>query len=73
LQDNHRATRLVVRCVEPVAEIKGCIAVRLVTTLVVEVVHRNGKIICRVEVAWVDVFALEQGCALGLCKWSVTV
>ena len=46
---------------------------RLVTTLVVEVVHRNGKIICRVEVARVDVLALEQRCTLALCRWSVTI
>lgn len=60
MQDNHRATRLVIRCVEPVAQVEELVAVRLITTLVVEVVHRYGEVICRVEVARIDVLALEQ-------------
>jgi hypothetical protein len=70
LQDDYRSTRLVVRRIEPVAKVEGRIAVRLVASLVVKVVHRYGEVVCRVELARVDVFSLEQGCALTLWKRS---
>jgi hypothetical protein len=44
--------------------------VRLVTGLVVKVVHRYGEVVCRVQLARVDIFALEQGCALTLGRQS---
>ena len=48
MQDDHRASRLVIRGIEPVAKIEALVAVRRITTLVVEVVHRYGEVICRV-------------------------
>lgn len=48
LQDDHKASGLVIRGIEPVAQIEALVAVRRVTTLVVEVVHRYGEVVCRV-------------------------
>ena len=54
MQDDYRASRLVIRCIEPVAKVVGLVAMRFVTTLIVEVVYRYGEVVSRVDVAEVD-------------------
>jgi hypothetical protein len=54
LQDDYRASGLVIRCIEPVAKVVGLVAMRFVTTLIVEVVYRYGEVISRIDVAEVD-------------------
>jgi hypothetical protein len=69
LQDNDRPARLVVGGIEPVAKVEEVVAVRLVTALVVEVVHGYGEVVCWVELAGVDILALNKrrGYAFRLC------
>jgi hypothetical protein len=54
LQDDYRASRLVIRCIEPVAKVVGLVAMRFVTTLIMEVVYRYGEVMSRIDVAEVD-------------------